>query len=421
MKADNMAPRTAPPPVTRADQIHLPFLGDGDGDAARRMDVAASEPVVGPGRAQRRRRAWVKWSGIISILVPTLLAGIYFGVVASDQYAVEVRFAVRGAHQAPSPDLLGMFVNTAVSGTTTSDSYIVMDFIRSREIIDNLPHNVDIRTIYSKPDVDYVSRLDPNAPIEDVQKYWIKMIDIGFDTASQVIALKVRAFTPDDATRLTKAVVARSEELINGLSERARRDAIAFAKGEIEGTEDRLRRVRTELTQFRDLRQELDPVKTAEAQLTQITRLEIELAETKARIKTLGSFVDKNAPNVEFLRTKVDSLEQQLELERRKVGQGKDGISGNPTLSRALSDYERLQIELEFAQKAYVTALSALERARLDATQQQRYLAVFVNPKLPELAEYPKRIMLILTVFGVSIILWAIGVLVAYAVRDHTV
>ena len=58
-------------------------------------------------------------------------------------------------------------------------------------------------------------------------------------------------------------------------------------------------------------------------------------------------------------------------------------------------------------------------KARIDASQQQRYLATFVRPSLPQEALYPKRLLNTFIVFAGSLLLWALGVLVAYSIRDH--
>ena len=72
-------------------------------------------------------------------------------------------------------------------------------------------------------------------------EYWRNMIEVNLDTISQIITVKVRAFTREDAVRVAEGVLTFSEELINGLSERARLDALKFAEQEVRRTEDRLR------------------------------------------------------------------------------------------------------------------------------------------------------------------------------------
>jgi capsular polysaccharide transport system permease protein len=84
-----------------------------------------------------------------------------------------------------------------------------------------------------------------------------------------------------------------------------------------------------------------------------------------------------------------------------------------------LAAYEELQVEKEFAQKAYASALSSLEAARVEASRQQRYLAVYSKPALADFALYPRKIVSPIFTFIFSIIFWGIGSLIVYAVRDH--
>jgi capsular polysaccharide transport system permease protein len=54
------------------------------------------------------------------------------------------------------------------------------------------------------------------------------------------------------------------------------------------------------------------------------------------------------------------------------------------------------------------------------AEQQNRYLATYVEPHLPEDSLYPARLQMVLLVLLCSALAWAIGVLIFYGIRDHT-
>jgi capsular polysaccharide transport system permease protein len=111
------------------------------------------------------------------------------------------------------------------------------------------------------------------------------------------------------------------------------------------------------------------------------------------------------------------ALRTQIAARRAAIGDNV-GEAGTAT-AETLAEFEALQLQLTFAQQRYASALSSLENALMDADRQQRYLAIFSRPFMPEEAMYPlalRNVMLI--VFG-SFALWAISSLVAYAVRDH--
>jgi capsular polysaccharide transport system permease protein len=371
-------------------------------------------------RPQARRRKILAWSAIACVVLPTVLAGLYYGLIAADQYAVETRFAVRGTTASGGSDLLGVFSGLSGSGSTVSDSYILIDFMQSRELLDKLEAKIGIRRIYSRPEADYLSRFDASLSSEEFLKYWRKMIKAGFDSSSQIVAVEVRAFTADDAKQVAAAILELNEDLINELSARARKDAVTHAEQDVKRMEDRLKATRSALRAFRDIQQEFDPVKNAESRFTIVARLEGELSKAKTRLASLRSFMAADAPSVTVLESEIRALERQVEEERAKLGKGGEAEQrGQESLGSLVASFEELLVEREFAEKAYVSALASLERARVEADRQQRYLASVVRPMLPQEALYPKRLLATASFLFIALVLWALGVLVVYAVRDH--
>ena len=370
-------------------------------------------------RPQKIRRRIMKFSAVLVILLPTLLAAVYYGMIATDQYAVEVRFAVRGINSGGGSDLLTMVTGVPSGGSTTADSYILMDFIRSRGILEKLGRRIDLKQIYSTEKADFLSAFDPDEPIEEFVDYWKKMITVGFDTSSQIVVVEIRAFTPQDAKNVAELVLELSGELINDLSVRARNDAVSFAEKEVARMEKRLRINRQAVRAFREKEQVIDPSKTAESRLTLLGKLEGELGLEKAKLSSLGQFMSKDSPRIRVLVSKIRALESQVQTERAKLGKDVSG-SASGSLTGLLEDYQTLLTDQEFSEKAFISALSSLEAARIEAGRQQRYLATFVRPSLPEDALYPRRGLNVFVIFVLSAMLWAIGTLLVYAVRDHT-
>ena len=60
-----------------------------------------------------------------------------------------------------------------------------------------------------------------------------------------------------------------------------------------------------------------------------------------------------------------------------------------------------------------------LNGARLEADKQQRYLASFVKPSLPEQSLYPKRLQTTLVFFCFAVMIWGISLMIIYVVREH--
>ena len=84
-----------------------------------------------------------------------------------------------------------------------------------------------------------------------------------------------------------------------------------------------------------------------------------------------------------------------------------------------MAEFERLTVDLQFAEEAYRTALAAVDVARANASRQSLYLAPYIRPTLPQTAEFPQRLVLTGLVAIFLLLIWAIGTLVFYSIRDR--
>lgn len=371
-------------------------------------------------RPRQLRRLLVKASFALCVLLPALLGALYFFVIASDRYAASASFAVRSMDATPAGgDFLGALAGLSSVGTTTTDSYILLEYLKSRELIEKIQGDFDLRAAYSDDNIDFLYRLDPDAPVEDLVGHWGSLITASYENASSILTFEVQAFSAEDAETIANLIVKYSQELINKLSENARQDAVRFAQKEVATAEVRLKVIREEMRKFRSSSRAVDPAASAAAQIQLVTGIETQLIELRARLGTLLASLDEDSLPVIQLRKQISSLEKQLIEKQSEVnGEGQDVSRIGRGLSSLLADYEKLQVDMEFGQKSYAAALSSLERARAEADRQQRFLAVFVTPDLPQTAIYPYRFIGAALVAVIALILWTIGVLIAYSIRD---
>lgn len=367
------------------------------------------------------RRRMLRISFVLCVIVPTLLCSIYYLFIASDRYVATAGFSVRSMDAtATGSDFLGSLTGLASVGTTTTDSYIILEYLKSRELIEKLRGDIAFDEAYSSEKIDFLYKLDRDLPIEDIVDYWDWMITPSFDNASSIITFEVQAFTAEDAEKIAELIVQYCQALVNKLSAQARRDAVQFAEREVSTAQLRLKLIREELRNFRAQSSAVDPSAVAAAQLELVTTLQGQLIELRSRLATLTVTLSESAPPVKQLRKQIASLEAEIAIKRSEVG----GLNGDNSikasnLSKLLADFEKLRVEQEFAQQAYVVSLSSLERARAEADRQQRFLAVFKSPSRPQNAIYPERVLNSFLAFVVVLIFWVIGVLLVYSVRDH--
>ena len=111
-------------------------------------------------------------------------------------------------------------------------------------------------------------------------------------------------------------------------------------------------------------------------------------------------------------------IENRIDEERQKFGVGGTGPGGE-SYATTVAEFERLTVDREFAEQAYVAAQSAYDGARAEASRQSRYLAAYIAPTLAEKAEFPQRALIVALVAAFAFLLWAILTLIYYSLRDR--
>lgn len=357
------------------------------------------------------------------ILLPTLVVSLYLLLFASHRYAAETSFAVRG-QQVQALDTVGLMNPLGGATQTTSDSYILVDYLNSREFVEDLDKRVGLRAMYSRDSIDWLSRLTARTEIEWLVDYWKSMSKISFDSNKGVVSLEVTSYVPQEAELIAKTSIELATVLINRLSEDARRDALRGATTDVERAEFTVRMLRTAMKKLREDEKIADPVASAGSSQARVTELQNELARIDTQLSSSLAFMNKNAPSVVVLQAQRDAVRQQLEAARQEfvTTDKKNGTGGSgKAVASMLSSFEELEGERVFAQQAYTTALASLERARVEADRKQRYLAVFVAPRTPEWAKYPQVPRTIILTALFSFLVWMLSVVVFYGVREHAV
>jgi capsular polysaccharide transport system permease protein len=363
-----------------------------------------------------RGRHWiVAASLVIMVLAPTAVAAIYLYTTAADQYASKVGFAVRSEENSSAMDLLGSM--TSLSGSSSSDTDILYQFIQSQELIEAVDEELGLRKIFSKPKRDWVFRLPEDASIEDIVDYWSSMIRIDYDPGTGLIEIQSRAFDPVDARDLSRSIFAHSSTMINQLSAVARGDVTRYARDELDQAVERLKQARQAVTRFRNINQIVDPSADIQGQMGLLNSLQEQLANTIIELDLLTETTRENDPRVDSARRKVDVIRKRIASERRNLGVGEG--ADREVFADLVGQFESLQVDRKFAEEAYVASLSAYDSSLAEARRQNRYLAAYLSPTLAQTPQYPQRGLILgllsMLLFGT----WAISVLIYYSLRDR--
>jgi len=372
----------------------------------------------------RRRHVLLYLSFILLVIAPVASAAYYLFALSADQFHSRAGFSVRSEEFSNPLDALSAF--TGVNGGTgaAADSEVLEDFIQSQTLIEKIDRELDLRSMFAaRPTgfelipADVVFGLRADATIEDLEKYWSRMVLVSRNTSSGIIDLEVRAFTPEDAHALATAILDESTALVNDLSRIAQGDAIRFALEDVELAESRLADLRKQVRDFRSQNRLIDPESNVDSQSGVLRELHSLLAETLIRRGNIEAYASADDLRITDLDRQIAVIREQIEAERA-VFAARD--QSGPSLSDVIGTFEELLVDLEFSENAYTAALASVEQARAEARRQSRYAAVHIEPTRAERSLYPSRWQLLLVVSVAALSLWAVLSLVYYNIRDRS-
>ncbi|MEZ5796717.1 MAG: hypothetical protein R3D63_04020 [Paracoccaceae bacterium] len=410
-----VAPRPAGS-VTPLPSPRAPAPGPAPGAPAV---AAPTQPAFGPPASASRLRG--RHVGVLSmfllvVLLPTLVSAWYLYARAADQYASTLGFSVHREDMSSAVSLISGL--SSLSGSSSADTDVIYSYIYSQDLVAAIDAEIDLRRIWSKPAGDVVFAFDPAGSIEDLVDYWQEMVTVTYDSRTRLIDIRVRAFDPVDAQRIAQTIFDRSTEVVNRMNDIAVEDSVRFTQRELERSRETLVEARQALTAYRNRYQIVDPAADVAAQMTIVGSLQQQLAEAMIDLDLLKANSMAEDPRVTSLERRIKVIEDRIKIERTKLGLGYAGAEGG-TIADAVAEYERLAVDQEYAETAYNAARAAHEVALADAQRQSRYLAAHILPTLAETARYPERPLMLGLIAGFLAMIWAVGALIFYSIRDR--
>jgi capsular polysaccharide transport system permease protein len=351
---------------------------------------------------------------VLTVALPTALAVVYFGFIASDLYTSESSFVVRSPEK-PSASTLGVLLKGAGFSSARDESFTVQNYILSRDALGVLKAELALDKAYASTQVDFVNRfasLGGDNSFEALHRYYQKKVTVLTDSASSISTLSVKAFTAQDAVRTNQVLLERSEALVNRLNERGRQDLIRFAKTEVDQAAENAKTKALALSSYRNTQGVIDPERQATAQLQQVAKIQDELIASTTLLAQLKTFTPQNP--------QIASLENRVKILRAEIAKEIGKITGDAkSLSNKAVEFQRLALEADLANKQLASALASLESARNEAQRQQVYLERIAQPSLPDVAQEPRRVRSIFSTFLLGLMAWGILSMLVAGVREH--
>lgn len=351
---------------------------------------------------------------VITVVIPTVLALLYFGLFASDVYVSESRFVVRSPEK-PSASGLGVILKTAGFANAGDEIEAAKYFIVSRDALAAINTDGQVAKAYGSASVSIFDRFNPlgyNTSFEDLHDYFSRKVSVEHDSSSSITTLTIRAFTPRDAARFNRQLLEQSEALVNRLNVRGRKDLIEYAEAELAEAQREAKDAGVKLAQYRNRTGVVDPERQAEVQLQMISKLQDELIGARNQLSQLEATVPDN-PQVRTTKARIASLTREIDQETGKVA------GDRSSLSAAAAQYEGLVLDREIAGKRLASAVASLQEARNEARRKQAYVERIVEPNTPDKAVEPRRLRGIIATFVLGLIAWGILSMLLAGMREH--
>lgn len=420
-QASRPAPAAGPPPPPGPAPAVGPAAAPAPpapGSRAALLAQVEVRPLVAPARMRARHRGLIL-ALLMVVALPLVLTAAYLWILAQDQYASRVGFTVRQEETASAGALAGGLAQMlGVSGSSGSNARVLYEYIQSQDLVARVEKDVGLVAHYARNwPHDPLFSLWPDATIEELTRFWLRMVRISYDEGSGLIEVEVRAHDPDFARAVAVQLVAESQAMINQLNETARRDAMAWAQQDLDQSVARLRTAREALTAFRATTQIVDPAADIQGRMGILTSLQEQLAQALVDLDLLTG-ADEGDPRRRQMQRRIEVIRARIAEERRSFAAQDVTISQTdyPTL---IARYESLLVDQEVAEATYRAAQAALDGARSRAERQTLYLATYIRPTLAQKSEYPERGVLVLLVGFFLLMVWSVLALVYYSLRDR--
>nr|WP_241664527.1 lipopolysaccharide biosynthesis protein [Ningiella ruwaisensis] len=354
------------------------------------------------------------------VLLPFLCFFVYQALIASPRYESQAKLIVETPDSASTLDPTMALLSGFGVSSDSPDVQLLKAFIHSNDMLNHLEQKLSLREHFSDNEFDLISRLSKDASQEDFLSYYKNRVKVEIDDQSNILLVAVQAYEPDMAHKISVEIVSHAEIFINNISQMLAEEQLKFVKNEYALIDDRLKKAKANLLAFQREYNLLDPQAEGMA-FQQITyALESQIASKRAQLRSLRSSMSENAPLVLQAAAELESLEQQLLDERSRLTSEDLDESGSSVNARDLSvsqimaQFSDYRIDLELALQAYTSSQVSLEKARIEAYRQIKYLVTVESPTFPEEAAFPKVffnvslfVVINLMLFGIAKILLA--------------
>lgn len=356
---------------------------------------------------------WLFSAAIKLTFLLGILISFYWLFIASDRYVSEASVIIRKTDSTVSAGADLPMLLAGVAGVNRADQLLLKEYLLSIDMLKHLEKKLGLREHYSNPEKDIISRLWIK-DLERFYRHYLKRTDIEYDDYAGVLRIKAQAYDSPTAKAIADLLVQKGEKYMNHISHELTATQVEFLTAQVEVAQQRFHQASRNLLSYQNQKGLLSPLATAESLTSIIGKLEEQRANLQMQLAALPRSLDADHPTRTMLLQSLAAIDTQITAERMKLA----NPSGK-TLNTTLEKFQFLQMEVKFAEEIYKSALTALEKGRLDAARILEKVSILQTPTLAEYPMQPRRLYnLIVTLIFTSLIVGILKLLEGI-VLDH--
>lgn len=376
-----------------------------------RLSLASAESLEGRMTLRVRK----VFRGIFLLLLLCCCISICYWLFSSDRYVSEAIVLVQNTEQVgiPSMDISSML--GGLGGPNKTDQLLLLEHLQSVDMLQKLDAKLDLRSHYSDSSHDIGSRMwFRDASIEWFHRHYLSRVSVTYDDYAGVLRIDAQAYDAKAARAIAEMLVSEGERFMNDMSHALARAQMDFLNRQVTQAQEQVLSASKDLLDFQNQKGLASPKVTVESIYAIIAKLEAQRTEIQTQLASLPRSAGRNHPTKRTLEQSLGAVERQIDKERAKLA----STSGLP-LNTLVEEEQRLQLELNFKQDLYKTALVSLEKGRMDAARAIKHVSVLQKPMLPEYPWEPRRIYGVATTLCVTALIAGILRLLQSVILDH--
>jgi capsular polysaccharide transport system permease protein len=345
--------------------------------------------------------------------VAILIVSFYWFIWAQDRY-VSRATVVLESPQVATPEFSLSSLMGSGGGGNTHDLLLLREHLLSVDMLRQLDQALNIRGHYNEHGDFFAKLRDQDAPIEELHQYYLRRIEVELDEYAGVLNVHVEAYTPEFAHQMTTLLLEAGENHMNEMGHRLADEQVRFLEQQMVRLDERFTQTREALLAYQNEFGLVSPSDTVASINQVVATLEADLARLQAQRNALSSFQSAQSPELRQVERNITALRDQIIEQRDRIAQ----TSGD-SLNSVSAEYETLELQAQFAQETYSSALAALENTRLEAARQLKQVSVLQSPLMPEYPTKPDRLYNSSVFAIITIFLAFILSMLVMIIKDH--